>query len=87
MLTPAQLFNQNSYLVAALVIFAIGFGLVVARFRQSRFAWLALIAFVAMLLVANRVFSIGASEIESVAAFDALLAARQPVVLEFYSDY
>ncbi|MBI5649383.1 MAG: hypothetical protein HZC40_02885 [Chloroflexi bacterium] len=86
-MTPAQLLNQNSYLFAALVILMIAFAIVVARFRQTRFAWLALIALVAILIAGNRAFSRGASEIESSAAFDALLAAPQPVVLEFYSDY
>jgi uncharacterized membrane protein YhaH (DUF805 family) len=87
MLTPAQLINQNSYLVIAFAIFAIAFAIVVARWRQARYAWLALLVLVALLSAGNRVFSRGAREIESIAAFDAMLVARQPVVLEFYSDY
>jgi len=85
-MTFAQLVNQNSYVLAALFCFAIL--LVIAwRIRQKTIR-IALILGGALVLVAlNFLFRVGVSEIQTTTQFDEILAARQPVVLEIYSNY
>ena len=82
-----QLINQHSYIFAALVVLVIALGIAYARFRASPRAWIALIALAGLLVAGNLLFSDGASDIETVAQFDALLATRQPILLEIYSNY
>lgn len=82
-----QLVNQNSYLIAAFVVFVIALVIVLARFRDSWRTWVALLALIASLIAGNLILSSGASEIETPAQFDMLIAAHQPVVIEFYSNY
>jgi len=85
-MTLAQLFNQNSYVLAALFFFAI-FLVAVWRVRRKTLR-LALILGGALVLIAlNFIFRVGVSEIQSTTQFDEILAAHQPTVLEIYSNY
>ncbi|CAG0945013.1 hypothetical protein ANRL1_02062 [Anaerolineae bacterium] len=86
-MSVSQLVNQNSYLIAAFVVFVIALVIVLARFRESVRAWLALLALIAILIAGNLSLSSGASEIETTAQFETLVAAHQPIVIEFYSNY
>ena len=85
-MTFAQLVNQNSYLLFALVLFAI---LLAVTWRvHPNTIRLALILGGALVLIAlNFVFRVGVSEIQATSQFDDILALRQPVVLEIYSNY
>jgi len=82
-----QLLNQNSYWLATLSLVAIASLIVLLRFRRSRLAWSAVALLVALALFGSFLFRIGVSEIESVAQFEQILAAPQPVVVEFYSNH
>ena len=85
-MTLAQLFNQNSYIVAAIFFFALL--LVAARRIHSVRIRLALIIGGALILIAvNFIFRVGVSEIQSTTQFDEILTDHQPVVLEIYSNY
>lgn len=82
----AQLVNQNSYWLATLPIIVIAALIILLRFRRSRLAWSAVTVLVAFALGGSFLFRVGVSEIESVAQFEQILAAPQPVVVEFYSN-
>jgi len=82
----AQLVNQNSYWLATLPIIVIAALIVLLRFRRSRLAWSAVAVLGAFALCGSFLLRVGVSEIESVAQFEQILAAPQPVVVEFYSN-
>ncbi len=86
-LTMPQLLNQNSYTFAALIIFVAALASVLVRYRRARYSYPALAALALALIAGNFIFRVGVSEIESAAQFDQLLAARQPLVLEIFSNY
>ncbi len=83
----AQLFNQNSYTVGAITLLVVALVLAIARFRDTPAAWLALAALAIALVAGDLLFRVGGPDIEMTAQFDQVLAARQPVVLEIYSNY
>lgn len=82
-----QIVNQNSYTFVAAFVFLIALIVVVLVFRQVPLAWGALGALAILLIAGDLFLRVGVSEINTAAQFDQVLAARQPVVLEIYSNY
>lgn len=86
-MTLPQLVNQNSYTLAALLLLLFATPILLMRTRRKRVTLAILFALVFLFGAANLIFRVGATDIESVAQFDQLVAARQPVMLEIYSNY
>ncbi len=83
----AQFINQNSYWVITSFGALIALVVVLVRFRRSRVGWGALALLVVLIVAGNFLLRVGASEIETTAQFDQIVASNSPVVLEFYSNY
>lgn len=82
-----QVVNQNSYTLGSLALLSMALVLVAARFRNVPLAWGAFGVLVVVLIAGNLLLRVGAADVDSTAQFDQILAARQPVVLEIYSNY
>lgn len=86
-MNPGQLFNQTSYVTFSLFLFFIATLIVLIRFRRTKIAWSGL-GLLAVVFIAGDLFlRVGVSDIASTSQFDQILALRQPVVVEFYSNY
>ena len=83
----AQFINQNSYWVITSFGALIALVVVLVRFRRSRVGGGALALLVVLIVAGNFLLRVGASEIETAAQFDQIVASNSPVVLEFYSNY
>lgn len=86
-MTLAQFVNQNSYTIAAAVVLAISQLFILWRVRRKKIALAFFFAACLTLVLVNLTLRVGTSEIGSTQQFDEILAARQPLVLEIYSNY